>query len=67
MTRQVSKDHVPLLPSIPPQVTISRLVQKLNGRTSGNLMLEFMPLKKACWGRHIWVRMFLLQQREHHG
>jgi putative transposase len=52
----VSKDHVHLLLSIPPQVTISRLVQKLKGRTSGKLMSEFLHLKKAFWGRHIWAR-----------
>ncbi len=30
----VSKDHVQLLVSIPPQVTISRLVQRLKGKTA---------------------------------
>jgi len=52
----VSKDHVHLLVSIPPQVTISRMVQKLKGRTSGKLMSEFTHLKKAFWGRHVWAR-----------
>jgi putative transposase len=52
----VSKDHVHLLLSIPPQVTISKLVQRLKGRTSGKLMIEFAHLKKAFWGRHVWAR-----------
>lgn len=52
----VSKDHVHLLVSIPPQVTISRLVQKLKGRTSGKLMSEFAHMKKGFWGRHVWAR-----------
>jgi putative transposase len=56
MKGHVAKDHVHLLVSIPPQVTISRLVQKLKGRTSGKLLGEFMHLKKAFWGRHVWAR-----------
>ena len=37
----VSKDHVHLLVSIPPQVTISRLVQRLKGKTAYKLLGEF--------------------------
>ena len=33
----VSKDHVHLLVSIPPQLTISRLVQRLKGKTAYKL------------------------------
>ena len=35
----VSKDHVHLLVSIPPQVTISRLVQRLKGKTASKSVL----------------------------
>jgi transposase len=35
----VSRDHVHLLVSIPPQVTISRLVQRLKGKTAYKLLL----------------------------
>jgi putative transposase len=53
---QVSKDHVPLLVSIPPQVTISRLVQRLKGKTAYKMLREFAPLRKQFWGRHLWAR-----------
>ena len=36
----VSKDHVHLLVSIPPQVTISRLVQRLKGKTAYKMLQE---------------------------
>ncbi len=52
----VSKDHVHLLVSIPPQVTISRLVQRLKGKTAYKLLQEFGPLRKQFWGRHLWAR-----------
>ena len=54
--RHVSRDHVHLLVSIPPQVTISRLVQRLEGRSSHNLMMELARVREPFWGRHIWAR-----------
>ena len=55
MKGHVSKDHVHLLISLPPQVTISRLMQWLKGRTAHHLLLEFPHLKKQFWGRHLWA------------
>ena len=52
----VSKDHVHLFMSIPPQVTISRLLQWLKGKTAHHLLAEFPHLKKQFWGRHLWAR-----------
>jgi putative transposase len=52
----VSRDHVHLFVSIPPQVTISRLVQRLKGKSSHSLLAEFAHLRKAFWGRHLWAR-----------
>jgi len=52
----VSKDHVHLQVSIPPHVTISRLVQRLKGKTAYRMLQEFAPLRKQFWGRHLWAR-----------
>ena len=52
----VSKDHVHLMVSVPPQVTISRLVQRLKGKSSHGLLAEFGHLRKLFWGRHLWAR-----------
>ena len=46
----VSRDHVHLFVSIPPQVTISRLVQKLKGKSSHKLLNEYPHLRKQYWG-----------------
>ena len=56
MKGQVARDHVHLLVSIPPQVTISRLMQWLKGKTAYKLMAEFPHLHKQFWGRHMWAR-----------
>ena len=52
----VSKDHVHLFVSIPPQVTISRLVQRLKGKTAYKLFQEYPHLRKKFWGQHLWAR-----------
>ena len=58
MRGHVSSDHVHLLLSYPPKVTISKLVQKLKGRTSHKLMMTFPTLQKQYWGRHMWARRY---------
>jgi putative transposase len=56
MKGQVAKDHVHLFVSIPPQVTISRLLQWLKGKTAHPMLAAFPHLKKQFWGRHLWAR-----------
>ena len=63
----MSKDHVHLLVSIPPQVTISRLVQRLKGNTAYRMLQEFALLRKQFWCCHLWAGVFLLQQRQRDG
>lgn len=52
----ISKDHVHLFVSIPPQLTISRFVQRVKGKSSYKLLQEFAHLRKVYWGRHVWAR-----------
>ena len=52
----ISKDHIHLFVSIPPQVTISRFVQRLKGKSSHKMLNEFELLRKQYWGRHLWAR-----------
>jgi putative transposase len=52
----VSRDHVHLFVSIPPQLAISRFVQKLKGKSSHKLLHTFPSLRRQYWGRHFWAR-----------
>lgn len=52
----ISPDHVHLLVSVPPQVSVSELMQRIKGRSSRRMLDEFEPLKKQFWGRHLWAR-----------
>lgn len=52
----VSKGHVYLLVSIPPQLAFSRLVQRLKGKTAKKLLGKYPHLRKHFWGRNLWGR-----------
>ena len=52
----VAKDHVHLLVSTVPQLSISKLVQKLKGKSSFKLQREFSSLRKEYWGQRMWAR-----------
>ena len=52
----VSKDHVHRLVSIPPPVTINRLVPWLKGKTANRMMAELAHRRKIFWGRPLWAR-----------
>jgi putative transposase len=52
----ISADHVHVMVSIPPHVTISRLSQRMQGKSSSRLLAEFPHRRKRLWGRHVWAR-----------
>ena len=52
----VAVDHVHLLVSVPPMVSVSDLVQRLKGRSSRRMLDEFGELKRQFWGQHLWAR-----------
>ena len=56
----VSKDHVHLLVSAPPNLAVSELVKRLKGRSSRLMLEEFGELRKVYWGRHLWARGYFV-------
>jgi putative transposase len=54
----IRPDHVHMLVSMPPQVSVSKLVQKVKGKTSYKLQREFQALRKQYWGQRMWARGF---------
>lgn len=51
----VATDHIHLLLSYPPSISISKLVQYLKGKSSRRLLQEYSELKKQFWGQHLWA------------
>ena len=52
----VAADHIHLLVSVPPNLAVSELVQRLKGRTSRLLLVEFGELNRQFWAKHLWAR-----------
>ena len=52
----ISPDHVHMLVSAPPDLSVSKLVQYIKGRSSRRLQEEFPELRKRYWGQHLWGR-----------
>ena len=52
----VNRDHVHMLIAIPPNLSVSKAVQYLKGKSSHKLLSEFPKLKKKYWGQHLWAR-----------
>ena len=52
----VSKDHVHIFVSVPPHISVSKLMQSIKGKSSRKMMMEYNGLSRTFWGRHIWAR-----------
>ena len=78
----IGPDHVHMLISIPPHISVSKAVQYIKGKSSRKLQQEFEKLKKRYWGQHMWsrgyfavttgalnsedVQRYIERQEEHH-
>ena len=51
----IQEDHVHLLISAPPSLSVAQIMQYLKGRSSKKLQEEFSILKKQFWGQHLWA------------
>jgi putative transposase len=56
----VGRDHVHILVSAPPNMSASKIMQYVKGKSSRKLMMEFRHLNKQFWGRHIWARGYFV-------
>ena len=52
----VSKDHVHLFVACPPQLSASKVMQWVKGRSSRKLQQEYEELRRRYWGQHLWAR-----------
>jgi len=53
----VKEDHIHMILSIPPRLSISEVMGMLKGKTAIKLFKSFPALrKKPYWGNHFWSR-----------
>ncbi|MBJ7882558.1 IS200/IS605 family transposase [Gelidibacter salicanalis] len=57
----VQEDHIHLLVSVPPKVSISKLMATLKGKTAIKLFKSYPKLKKKpYWRNHFWARGYFV-------
>ncbi len=57
----VQEDHIHLLVSVPPKVSISRLMGTLKGKIAIKLFKSYPKLRqKPYWGNHFWARGYFV-------
>ena len=52
----LSPDHIHLLVSIPPHISVSKAIQYIKGKSSRKLQQEYPHVRKRYWGQHMWAR-----------
>ncbi|MBL4766552.1 MAG: IS200/IS605 family transposase [Rhodobacteraceae bacterium] len=52
----LAQDHVHMLLSVPPHIALSKGMQRIKGRSSRRIQMEFPELHKRYWGRRFWAR-----------
>ena len=61
LSGHVGKDHIHLLVSVPPYLSVSKLVQYIKGYSSRKLQMEYKELNKQYWGNICGQEDILLQ------
>ena len=56
----VGSDHIHLLVSVPPHLSVSKLVQYLMENSSRRLQIEYKEMNKQFWGQHLWARGYFV-------
>ena len=56
----ISREHVHVLLSCPPNLSPSQIMQYIKGKTSRKLLMEFRHLQKQYWGHHLWARGYFV-------
>ena len=57
----VQEDHLHLLVSVPPKISISQLMVILKGKIALKLFKGYSALKKKpYWGNHFWARGYFV-------
>jgi putative transposase len=56
----VGRDHVHVLLSCPPNLSASKIMQFIKGKSSRKLLMEYNRLQKQFWGRDLWARGYFV-------
>lgn len=51
-------DHVHMFLSIPPKLLLLDVMQRIKGRSSRCIQMEFPEFRKRRWGRRFWAEVY---------
>ncbi len=54
--RVLGRNHAHMFLSILPKLSLSNVMQRIKGRSSRRIQMEFPELRKRYWGRRFWAR-----------
>ena len=54
----LARDHVHVFLSIPPRLSLSNVMQRIKGRSSRRIQMEFPELRKRYWGWRFLLSVF---------
>jgi len=52
----LARDHILMFLSIPSELSLSDVMQRIKGRSSRRIQMEFPDLRKRYWERRFWAR-----------
>ena len=52
----LARDHIHMFISVPPKLALSTVMQRIKGRSSRKIQMEFPSLRKRYWGQRFWGR-----------
>ncbi|MDE1132026.1 MAG: IS200/IS605 family transposase [Ascidiaceihabitans sp.] len=52
----LARDHVHMFINVPPKLALATVMQRIKGRSSRRVQMEFPDLRKRYWGRRFWAR-----------
>ena len=52
----LARDHIHMFLSIPPKLSLAYVMQRIKGRSSRRIQMEFPDLRKRYWGQRFWAR-----------
>ena len=52
----LARDHVHMFINVPPKLALATVMQRIKGRSSRRVQIEFPELCKRYWGRRFWAR-----------
>ncbi len=59
LSGKVAPDHVHLHVSYPTHLSVSKMMQRIKGKSSYKLLSKYSHLREIYWGRHFWARGYL--------